>query len=35
MVVLNSEDAWRMVPSPPRVVVMSTFAGRSVAEEGV
>jgi hypothetical protein len=27
-VVLNREDAWRMVPSPPRVVTMSIFVGR-------
>jgi hypothetical protein len=28
VVVENKEDAWRIVPSPPRVVVMSTFLGR-------
>lgn len=26
-VVLKSEEAWRIVPSPPSVVVMSTLAG--------
>lgn len=26
--VLNKDDACRMVPSPPSVVAMSTFAGR-------
>ena len=27
--VLNREDACRIVPSPPRVVAMSTFVGRA------
>ena len=31
-VVLNSEEAWRIVPSPPRVVTRSTFAGRLLDE---
>jgi len=35
VVVAKREEACRIVPSPPKVVVRSTFWGRGVVEEGV
>ena len=34
-VVLNKEEAWRIVPSPPSVVTISTFVGRLPEEDVV